>query len=129
MNEMVNLLKGLLFATLLSDTAIFTVLLCINSTLSDITKLTKEQKEQTVCNKELAYTVICIGKKPCSYHSITKWFTVDKQYTVYKLDESYLLVYDDDGTEWRVSQYDKLMLEAGGYLFGRAKEEGKDNGN
>lgn len=120
MNKLIDLLRGFLFATLIYDGAIFTVLLYINSKLSNIIKPTKEKG---LCNKELAYTVVCIGKKPCSYHSFTKWFTVDKEYTVYKLDdEPFPLIYDDDGTKWSVSQYDKLMLEAGGYLFGRTKE-------
>ena len=102
----------------IGDIAIFIELCLIDSKLSNITK---PHEEPNLCNKELAYTVACIGKKPGCVNG--KWFTIDKQYTVYKPNDSfsYFLIYDDDGTEWRVSQYDKLMLEAGGYLFGRAK--------
>lgn len=122
MNKMIDLLRCLLIVSFIYNAAITTALFCINSKLSDIAKPNKE-KERDLCHKELAYTVVCIGKKPCSYYSFTKLFTIDKQYTVYKLpNASYPIVFDDDGTEWRVSQYDKLMLEAGGYLFGRTKE-------
>lgn len=124
MNKMIELLWCLLIVLFVYGTAIFTVLLSINSKLSDITKPTKE-KGRDLYNKELAYTVVCIGKKT----AFTSWFTIDKQYTVYKLpNASYPIVFDDDGTEWRVSQYDKLMLEAGGYFFGRVKGD-KDDGN
>lgn len=123
MNKMIDLLRCLLIVSFIYNAAITTALFCINSKLSDIAK---PNKEQNLCNKELAYAMVCLGKKPDRAYA--KWFTVNKLYTVYKQDELYPLVYDDDGTEWRVFQYDKLMLEAGGYLFARVKGD-KDDGN
>ncbi len=106
MDEVILWLKNLFIVTIMFDAALYTVLLIVCNYVRDISKANKLENEE----KEIVYSIKCVGRKPTE--SKSKWFTFNKEYVV--RDNH---VFDDTGIKWCVFKYDKIMLEAGDYLF------------
>lgn len=106
MAEVIMWLKSLFIVTCIFDAALFVGLVIIGYYICDISEANKPKNEQ----KETVYLIKCVGRKPTECKS--EWFTFNNEYIV--RDDH---VVDDTGIKWCVFKYDKIMLEAGGYLF------------
>lgn len=106
MDEVIVWLKNLFTVTLIFDAALYVALLVIYNSVRNISEANKLKNEQ----KETVYSIKCVGRQPTECKS--EWFTFNNEYVV--RDDH---VFDDGGIKWCVFKYDKIMLEAGGYLF------------
>ena len=111
MEETVNCLKCLLFVIIMFDAAFFVCFLLMLSQIHEITEHMEHSAKEDKREKEKFYTIRCLVRKPTSQCS-HEWFTIGREYPV--KDK---MVPDDQGWKWSVFKYDKLLFEAGGYLF------------